>query len=223
MTTELSMTEKYTLLMLYGGGSHSDFMACQFTAGIVLGGLFELLQARFISVGRGDKLSVERKAEAVNGCWSTLYKNICGQSAKTIQSWLEYYCFSPTYKNVRPIVDDVLNDLSYKGFISIEWHRGIFRKKRSIEINKVQAASVADEFIAEIQSGNGSDEVIFCAEMLLLADVFKSYFPMGKRWAIKSILNDYKRSEIWHMMKPYADAVRNFNYQTTVYTGASQQ
>ena len=40
MAKELSMTEKYTLLMLYGGGNRTDFMACQFTAGIVLGGLF---------------------------------------------------------------------------------------------------------------------------------------------------------------------------------------
>ena len=67
-----------------------------------------------------------------------------------------------------------------------------------------------------------NDEIIFCAELLLLADVFKSYFPMGKRWAIKSTLNDYKHSSMWKMMEPYADAVRSFNYQNTVYTGASQ-
>lgn len=41
MNRNLSMTEKYTLLMLYGGGSRTDFMACQFSAGIVLGGLLK--------------------------------------------------------------------------------------------------------------------------------------------------------------------------------------
>ena len=59
MEHKLSITEKYTLLMLNGGGSRTDFMACQFTAGIVLGGLFELLQYRCVSVGR------------VINCWLT--------------------------------------------------------------------------------------------------------------------------------------------------------
>lgn len=222
MNRNLSMTKKYTLLMLYGGGSRTDFMACQFSAGIVLGGLLEMIQSRDISVGRGNKLSADRKAGAGSQCWATLHDNICGHSSKTIQGWLEYYCFSPTYKNIRPVVDDMLNALADKGFIRIEWRRGFLKKKRSIEINKAQAAPIVDEFVSGVQSGNDSDELIFCAEMLLLADVFKSYFPMGKRFAIKATLNSYKSSGIWSMMEPYANAVRNFNYQNTVYTGASQ-
>ena len=98
MAKELSMTEKYTLLMLYGGGNRTDFMACQFTAGIVLGGLFELLQSKHISVGRGNKLVADRKSGTVNECWATLYDNICGHSAKSLRGWLDYYCFSATYK-----------------------------------------------------------------------------------------------------------------------------
>lgn len=222
MTKEVSMTEKYTLLMLYGDGSHTDFMACQFTAGIVLGGLFELIQSQDISVGVGNKVVVGQRTETISECWSTLYENICRQSAKTIKGWLGHYCFSPTFKNVRPVVDDVLNTLAYKGFINIKWSQRLFRKKRSIEINRLQTAPIVDEFVVGVQSGKNSDEIIFCVEMLLLADVFKSYFPMGKRGAIKSTLNSYKHSEIWRMMEPYVSAVRNFNYQNTVYTGASQ-
>jgi len=172
MDKELSMTEKYTLLMLYGGGRRTDFMACQFTAGIVLGGLLELTQTRDISVSRGNKLSTNCKAKNISECFSTLYENICSQSGRSMQSWLEYYCFNPTYKNVHPVVDDILNTLADKGFISIEWHRGLFRKKQSIEINSEQTAVVVDEFVSGVQSGKDSDEIIFCAEMLLLADVF---------------------------------------------------
>ena len=124
MANELSMTEKYTLLMLYGGGNRTDFMACQFTAGIVLGGLFELLQSKYISVGRGNKLVADRKSGTVNECWTTLYDDICGHPAKSLRGWLEYYCFSATYKNIRPVVDDVLNTLAHKGYISITWRRG---------------------------------------------------------------------------------------------------
>ena len=201
MTKELSMTEKYTLLMLYGGGNRTDFMTCQFTAGIVLGGIFDLLQAGQITIARGNKLSAVQKTGAVNE---------------------SYYCFSATYKSIRPVVDDVLNTLAQKGYISMTWRRGLFKKKRSIIINKAQSTPIIDEFVSEVQSGNNNDEIIFCVEMLLLADVFKSYFPMGKRWDIKSTLSAYKQSEMWKMMEPYADAVRNFNYQNTVYTGASQ-
>ena len=119
MAKELSMTEKYALLMLYGGGNRTDFMACQSTAGIVLGGLFELLQSKHIFVGRGNKLMTDRKTGSVNEWQATLYDNICGHSAKSIQGWLEYYCFSATYKSIRPVVDDVLNTLAHKGYISI--------------------------------------------------------------------------------------------------------
>ena len=147
MAKELSMTEKYTLLMLYGGGNRTDFMACQFTAGIVLGGLFELLQSKHISVGRGNKLVADRKSGTVNECWATLYDNICGHSAKSLRGWLEYYCFSATYKSIHPVVDDMLNTLAHKGYISITWRRGLFRKKRSITINTAQSAPIIDEFV----------------------------------------------------------------------------
>ena len=181
-----------------------------------------MLQSKHIFVGRGNKLMTDRKTGSVNEWQATLYDNICGHSAKSIQGWLEYYCFSATYKSIRPVVDDVLNTLAHKGYISIRWRRGLFRKKRSVAINTAQSASIIDGFVTGVQDGQDNDEIIFCAEMLLLADVFKSYFPMGKRWAIKSTLNDYKHSSMWKMMEPYADAVRSFNYQNTVYTGASQ-
>lgn len=222
MTKELSLTEKYTLLMLYGGGNRTDFMTCQFTAGIVLGGIFELLQAGQITVGKGNKLLAVPKIGAVNESYSTLYNDICGHSAKSLHKWLEYYCFSATYKSIRPVVDDVLNALAQKGYISMTWRRGLFKKKHSIIINKAQSAPIIDEFVSGVQSGQNNDEIIFCVEMLLLADIFKSYFPMGKRWDIKSTLSAYKQSEMWKMMEPHTDAVRNFNYQNTVYTGASQ-
>ena len=73
MNRNLSMTEKYTLLMLYGGGSRTDFMACQFSAGIVLGGLLEMIQSRDISVGRGNKLSADRKAGTGSQCLSLIH------------------------------------------------------------------------------------------------------------------------------------------------------
>ena len=79
MAKELSMTEKYALLMLYGGGNRTDFMACQSTAGIVLGGLFELLQSKHIFVGRGNKLMTDRKTGSVNEWQATLYDNICAR------------------------------------------------------------------------------------------------------------------------------------------------
>ena len=222
MNKDLSMTEKYTLLMLYGGGARTDFMACQFTAGIVLGGLWELTQRQDFSIGGDHKLLVPDSAgEAMVG-FSTLYGNLGRQPARSMQSWLSYYCFQPTYKNVRPVVDDVLGALAEKGFLRITWRPGFFRKKRIVEINAEQADVVVEEFIAAVQSNQDRDEIIFCTEMLLLADVFKSYFPMGKRLRIKSTLERYKHAELWRTMEPYANAVRNFNYQNAVYTGATQ-
>lgn len=222
MAKELSLTEKYTLLMLYGIGRHTDFMACQFSAGIILGGLFELLQSSHISTGAGGALVPQPVSGAPDSHLTTLYANVERQPTKNMQKWLTFYCFSPTYKAIRPIIEDMVNDLNAKGYLRIIWRQGLLRKKRIIEIDRTRTAPVVDAFVRGVQSGEMSDSLVFCAEMLLLADLFKSYFPLGKRAAIKETLNQYKRSDMWKMLEPYTNAVRNFNYQNTVYTGASQ-
>lgn len=221
MPDRLSLTETYTLLMLYGGGSRTDHMACQFSAGIVLGGLTDLLRARCVRMGRDGRLSPASQQAAVPPCCKALYGDLCQYPPKNLREWLDHYCFRPTHKAVRPLVDDVVNELAAQGYLQVEWLYGLLSRKRHIEIDPARTGPVAEAFVHGVLAGEDRDEWVFCTEMLLLADVFKSYFPMGKRAAIKGTLDRYKHTALWQRMEPLADAVRNFNYQNTVYTGAS--
>lgn len=219
---ELSMTEKYALLLLNAIGKHTDYMACQYSAGIVLGGLLELSQNGFISIGRNGKLAVSQKLTEEYGYLWTLYSNIKSGSPKSFNKWLEFYCFSPTYKNLRPIINDIFNALSDSGYIFIQRTKGIFRVKTSVTVNASSTMPVIRGYKENVLNNSEDEDVIFCTQMLLLADVFKMYFPMGQRAAIKQTLTIYKHTGLWKTLEPYTNSVRNFNYQNTVYTGASQ-
>lgn len=221
MTDRVSLTETYTLLMLYGGGDRTDHMACQFSAGIVLGGLTDLLRARCVQLGPDGRLTPVSPPGLIPPSCAALYGDLCQYPPKPLREWLDHYCFRPTHKAVRPLVDDVVNQLAARGCLRVEWRCGLLSRKRHIEIDPARARPAAEAFVHGVLAGEVCDEWVFCTEMLLLADVFKSYFPMGRRAAIKGTLDRYRRTALWQRLAPLADAVRNFNYQNTVYTGAS--
>lgn len=79
-----------------------------------------------------------------------------------------------------------------------------------------------DAFIFDVESGKQDAMIIFCVEMLILADVFKRFFPVKKSVQVKSVLDQYRQSDIWSSMEVYTNSVQNFNYQNAVYTGASE-
>lgn len=222
MEKKLSMTEIYTLLLLYGENGKIDCLSSQYSAGIVLGGLIELIDLGKISSDKDGRLSVKNIDSDVPTCFVNIYKNIEEHSEKTMKYWLEYYCFQPSYSKIRPIVDDVFFELERKKYILIDDKRGIFRKKRTIKICEEKAKQVIDAFIFDVESGKQDAMIIFCVEMLILADVFKRFFPVKKSVQVKSVLDQYRQSDIWSSMEVYTNSVQNFNYQNAVYTGASE-
>lgn len=219
---ELSMTEQYTLLLMNAIGKHTDYAACQYSAGIILGGLLELSQNGLISVNRNGKLDVSKNLDGEHDYLKTLYNNIKSGSPKTYGKWLDFYCFNPTYKNIRPIMNDVLSSLANNNYVFVERTKGFFRVKTKVAVNTSLSMSIIQNYKESVLNSSEDENVIFCTQMLLLADVFKKYFPMGQRSSIKQTLNCYKHSELWKTMEPYTNSVRNFNYRNTVYTGASQ-
>ena len=222
MEKTLSITEIYTLLLLYGENGKIDCLPCQYSAGIVLGGLMELTDLDKVSFDKDGRLLAKSIYSDVPPCFSNLYKNIEKHSEKTMQYWLEYYCFQPSYNKIRPIVEDVFLALERKNYIIIENRQGFFRKKRSIKICEEKTKQVIDAFMFGVETGKEEVLLIFCVQMLMLADVFKRFFPAKKSVQIQSVLNQYRQSVIWHSMEPYINSVQNFNYQNTVYTGASE-
>lgn len=220
--SELTMTETYMLLVLNATSKYSNLLDCQYSAGVVLGGIYDLLQNGYVSTDRSGKLGVSKKPNTEFSFARTLYEGIQARPSRTINKWLDTYCFSATSKAVQPVINDSLQALADQGLIQFEKKRALFGTKVRASVNAMQAAPFVDAFKNNVVDGTSDEAVIFSVQMLLLADVFKAYFPMGKRMAIKSTLNSYKKSNIWRTMEPYVDRVQNFNYQNTVYTGASQ-
>lgn len=217
---DLSFSELYTSLMLNAIGKHTDYSACQYSAGVVLGGFYELQEQDVIDISKNGRISIRKKLGADCPRLSNLYHNIETQSAKTLSKWLDYYCLSATSKNVRPVIDDVIFSLSEKGVLYAEVKRGILRSKTQVRILDMQP--IVNSFKASVMNGDMEDSVIFTVQMLQLADVLKRYFSMSERFALKKTIGQYKRSSIWKQMEPCVNTIQNFNYQNTVYTGASE-
>lgn len=218
----LSMTETYLLLAINGTGRRSNLAACQYSAGIVLGGIYELLQHGYLTADKKGRLTAGKQLDESYSFLKRLYDNISSRPSKTADNWLDYYCLSPTEKAIRPVIDDIVYSLEKKGFAHVSRKRGILKMKTQVSPDSAQAGRIVEDFRKSVTDGTENESVIFSVQMLLLADAFKSYFPMGQRMKIKPVLNAYRKSAVWKTMEPYTNRVRNFNYQNTVYTGASR-
>lgn len=212
----VSMTERYALLYIGAVGSHTDDMASQYTAGIVLGGFCELLENGFVLEKDGAGLYAVKKPE--HPILAYLYENVRRTPAKSIQRWLDFYCCSPTYKNIRPLIWRLTEILEKKGYLRAEQKRGIFKKKIKFVLNG-KAESVLNGYRQAVQSGAEDESTVFCTQMLLLADLFKTYFTQRQKATIKPVIRKYQNLEIWRKLEPYVAAIQNFNYQNAANTG----
>lgn len=217
---DLSFSELYTALMLNAIGKHTDYSSCQYSAGVVLGGLYELKTKGFVDISSNGKISIRGKLDTDCAHLSHLYQNVNTHSPKTLSKWLDYYCLSPSSKNIRPVIDDMIFSLSDKGVLHAEVKHGILKSKTKVRMGNIQTN--ISSFETSVVNGDMSDNIIFSVQMLQLAGVLKNYFSIGERFALKKVISQYKRSPIWKLMEPYTDVVQNFNYQNTVYTGASE-
>lgn len=216
---QLSMTERYTVLLLNATGKHTDIAAAQYSAGIVLGGIYELIKNGCVSTSADGKIRAIKPPIDSQMYLAYLYENIRSYSARKISKWLDFYCFSATFKNVRPLVENMYYDLSNKGVLNTEIRRGIFKTKRKYRLYSTIANEISQDFQNAVLQADNCDDIIFSVQMLFLADVFNEYFSGMQRLKINKVLSSYKKAEIWKYMEPYTNSVRNFNYQNAVNTG----
>lgn len=211
----LTMTEQYTLLMLNAIGNRTDFLAGQYTGGIILGGICELEEGGYIFV-KNEKVFIKKIPEQGWSCG--LFYNFQLYPEKKIKGWLEWYCCTATYKNIRPVVNQVLQSLERKGFIEIKRKRGWFKEKTAVVMNDAAAEAIR-AYREALDRKSSTPEMIFCTQMLLLADVLQLYFPVGSRSRVRTLLAEYKKTAMWKKMDPYVSLIRNFNDQNAFYTG----
>lgn len=216
---QLSMTERYTVLLLNAVGKHTDIAGAQYSSGIVLGGIYELIENGCVSTSADGKIRAIKPPMDSQVYLTYLYENICSHSARKISKWLDFYCFGATFKNVRPLVENMYYDLSNKGILNTEVQRGLFRTKRKYRLYSTIANEISQDFQNAVLQADNRDDIIFSVQMLLLADVFNEYFSGMQRLKINKVLSSYKKAEIWKGMESYTNSVRNFNYQNAVNTG----
>ena len=128
---KLTLSETYMVLFYYTAGKHTDIYLPQNSAGIVLGGIYGLLQSGCVEKEKNGRLAVYKPLSSEYTSLEEMYTNI-KQHSKNTTKWLDYYCCSPSQKNIKLLVDDLQEALVQRQMIKVQVKKGIFRNTFSI-------------------------------------------------------------------------------------------
>lgn len=216
---KLTLSETYMVLFYYAAGKHTDIYLPQNSAGIVLGGIYGLLQSGCVRKEKNGSLSIHKPLPSEYTGLEGIYTNIELYS-KTTAKWLDYYCCSPSQKNVKILTDDLQESLSQKHMLKIQMKKGIFRQKRVISLYEKEAEEVVREFKEALNRNYPDENTAFLVQMLLLSGSLKKYFDTQERGRMKKVIERYRYTEIWKGMEPYVNKIKNFNFQNALNSGA---
>ena len=216
---KLTLSETYMVLFYYAAGKHTDIYLPQNSAGIVLGGIYGLLQSGCVEKEKNGRLAVYQPLPSEYTGLEEMYANIKRHS-KTTTKWLDYYCCSPSQKNIKLLVDDLQESLSQKHMLKIQMKKGIFRQKRVISLYEKEAEEVVREFKEALNRNYPDENTAFLVQMLLLSGSLKKYFDTQERGRMKKVIERYRYTEIWKDMEPYVNKIKNFNFQNALNSGA---
>lgn len=216
------LSETYLVLLLHEAGKHRDIRLPQYSTGIILGGILDLLEAGCVSILPDGRLKASAPLPAGYSGLAEIYRNIENLS-KTTENWLDYYCCSPTLKRVSGVLDRLYDSLAEKHVLDVEVRKGIFREKRFISLSQEKAVLLKEEFLKNTEKNPLEENTVFCIQMLELAGLLKKYLSRGQENGRKSLLEQCRRTEIWKDMELYVNKIKNFNFQNTVNSGAMYQ
>lgn len=215
---KLLLSETFMVLLLRGNVRPADLCLSECSAGIVLGGIYDLLEAGCVAVQAGGHLRVTAPLPDRYQGLSELYEKIMSSSQNT-GKLLDYYCCSSMSKNIGRLLDGLYSSVADKSIIHIECRRGLLGKKRVIRLCEEETVPVINDFLKKTEQEQLEESAVFCIKMLQLAGALKRYFPKreGKTYRV---LGKCEHTEMWKCLKPYVNRIENFNYQNTVNSGA---
>lgn len=216
---KLTLSETYMILFYYAAGKHTDIYLPQNSAGIVLGGIYGLLQSGCVEKEKNGRLAVYQPLPSEYTGLEEMYANIKRHS-KTTTKWLDYYCCSPSQKNIKLLVDALQESLSQKHMLKIQTKKGIFRQKRVVSLYEKETEEIVKEFREAVERNYPDENTAFLVQMLLLSGSLKKYFDAQERGRIKKVIEQYRYTKIWKDMEPYVKRIKNFNFQNTLNSGA---
>lgn len=219
---KLTLSETYMVLFYYAAGKHTDLCLPQNSAGIVLGGISELLQSGCIREEKNGRLAVYQPLPSEYTGLEEMYTNITRHS-KTAVKWLDHYCCSPSQKNIKLLVDDLQESLVQRQMIKVQVKKGIFRQRRVISLCEKETEEVVRAFREAMNREVPDEDTAFLVQMLLLSGVLKKYFSVQERGRIRKMIEQCRHTEIWKDMEPYVNRIKNFNFQNTINSGAMYQ
>ena len=219
---KLTLSETYMVLFYYTAGKHTDIYLPQNSAGIVLGGIYGLLQSGCVEKEKNGRLAVCKPLPSDYTGLEEMYTNI-KQHSKNITKWLDYYCCSPSQKNIKLLVDDLQESLVQRQMIKVQVKKGIFRQKREVCLCEKEAEEVVRLFREAINRNDPDERTAFLVQMLLLSGSLKKYFDTQERGKIKKVIEQCRHTEMWKDMEPYVNRIKNFNFQNTLNSGAMYQ
>lgn len=212
---ELAKTQIYVILALRSKGKFTFLTSENIAAGIILNGLFEMLDEGIVVADSKGRLKIEKGLPGKYDYLYPLYTNIKCTPTKTIHKWFEMYAYNIGQKDVKNLVNSIVDSLRQKSCIDISVNNGILRKKIRYLV-KSDALEVAEETYKKMVIGGSSEgDIVFAAVL----NANKLDMGIVKTKEVQERISSFKRTKIW---KYAVDCVRqienqSFNVQLSSY------
>lgn len=212
---ELTKTQIYVILALRSTGKFTFLTSENIAAGIILNGLFEMLDEGIVVADSKGRLKIEKGLPGKYDYLYPLYTNIKCTPTKTIHKWFEMYAYNIGQKDVKNLVNSIVDSLRQKSCIDISVNNGILRKKIRYLV-KSDALEVAEETYKKMVIGGSSEgDIVFAAVL----NANKLDMGIVKTKEVQERISSFKRTKIW---KYAVDCVRqienqSFNVQLSSY------
>lgn len=218
----LLLSEIYMVLLYSAGGKNINICQPQYSAGIILGGIYDLLESGCVKEEKNGCLRADKSLPQEYSGLNGMYRNIKA-SFRTKENWLEYYCCSSGWKSISYIVSDLQKSLCAKEMLEIQTKKGIFRQKKIISLRPEETTWILEQFRKNIEKNPIDEGAAFCVQMLLLAGLLRKCFPTTDGRNIRAVVGKCRHMDIWKEMEPCVNRIKNFNFQNTLNSGAMYQ
>ncbi len=203
---DINITEKYTLCVLK---EKKNLYVQQVKPYIIVSMIVEMMIDENLEITDKDKVKLTDKEPTVNYN-KKLYEVIKNMKKEEIplKNIIMSICFGMSLKNLKSIVNLLLETMEKDELITIEDQKGLLGNKEKININENKFKAIIEEIKKEfLENGNFTDNLILLTSLLDSSKFLKNIFSKYEREEIKGKLKEIRNTEIAEKVKVAQKAI----------------
>ncbi len=205
---KLSFTEEYVLCVVAQMEKHNALYANEYEACIIAASLWELLKDGAVELDGDKRISAVKKPEEEAGYKQLLYDYISENKPHTATKIVEHYIFAISTRNVKRLIDSIMNELVDSGHLTLEKKKGLIKEKTVYHVAGDSVDKIKDRLREELLGdGPVSDEYLILAALLFESKMLAYFFAAQEMEQMRSKLFEVKNSQAGAYVKEIIDDI----------------